>query len=267
MLVQRYIFLVVLLLVSSVSSAKQVTVPDFDRDQAYSISQAAIGRTVGFHQFQKPDGELISLDDLRGKPLVISLIYTSCYHICPTTTQHLRKVVNKARAALGTENFNVVTIGFDTFRDTPQMMQFFADRQQISEANWFFLSGDQETIDSLTKQLGFIYYPTANGFDHLIQATVLDAAGEVYLQVYGMKFDTPLLVEPLKRLALNDQGAGFFTALTNQVKLFCTIYDPAQDKYRIDYSIFIGTFIGLLCVGVLGFQLVKEWRFTLNQGE
>lgn len=238
----------------------------FDRDTALQFSRDAIGDIVNDFELINSDDTPVNLIDYRGKPLVISLIYTSCHHICPTTTQHLRKIVNKARATLGTNQFNVLTIGFDALRDTPQMMQFFADQQRIPEANWYFLSAPQETIDRLAAAVGFLYYPTPNGFDHLIQATILDADGRVYRQVYGINFDTPLLVEPLKELILGERSEdSFLTSLSNQIKLFCTVYDPTQDRYRFDYSIFIGTLIGFLCVGLLGFQLVKEWRLSMRR--
>ncbi len=237
---------------------------NFDRSEALTISQAALGRSIDLVELRSTDGSLLRLEELRGQPLVISMIYTSCYHICPTTTKHLRRVVRAARAALGTSSFNVITVGFDVQRDSPQMMQFFADKQQISEAGWYFLSGDQENIDRLTQLLGFIYFPSPNGFDHLIQATLLNEEGVVIRQIYGMDFDMPLLVEPLKTLVLNTKTDSLFDNVANKVKLFCTVYDPAQNKYKFDYSLFIGTFIGFLCVGVLGFQLIKEWRITLS---
>ncbi len=239
--------------------------PQFDRDSALAISQEVLGNKLSEYQLTKTNGSLVSLSEFGGKPLVISMIYTSCYHICPTTTKHLRRVVNKARAVLGTDSFNVLTIGFDTQKDTPDMMQFFADRQEISEANWYFLSADQQTIDELSSELGFIYFATANGFDHLIQATLIDGSGTIARQVYGIDFDTPLLVEPLKQMVFGEKPSmSFIESLTNQVKLFCTVYDPAQDKYKFDYSLFIGMFIGFLCVGLVGFHLVKEWQHTLS---
>jgi protein SCO1/2 len=236
----------------------------FDRATALSISQAVLGNDLPDLSFTKVSGESLALRELQGKPLVISLIYTSCYHICPTTTKHLHKVVRKARAALGTDSFNVLTIGFDVQKDSPQMMQFFADQQGVSDAGWYFLSADQATIDALADALGFIYYATAHGFDHLIQATVIKEDGEIFRQIYGINFETPLLVEPLKQLVFKTSpDDSLFSSLSNQVKLFCTVYDPAVDKYKFDYSLFIGMFIGFLCVGLLGFQLVREWRRTI----
>jgi protein SCO1/2 len=247
------------------SSAQAAEAPEFDHDMALATSQGAIGSTLSNVLLVNVDGNRIDLDSLLGKPLVISLIYTSCHHICPATTQHLKKVVANANDALGDGSFNVLTIGFDVFRDNPAMMRTFARAQGVDEDNWFFLSSDERTIKQLTGELGFLFYEAPHGFDHLIQATLLTKDREVYRQIYGINFEMPLLMEPLKELVLDQPTESVFMALANKVRLFCTVYDPSQDKYRYDYSLFIGMFIGFCCVGFLGLQLVKEWRRTLVQ--
>jgi len=218
----------------------------FDYDQALALSQAAIGNTVDDHEFVDADGNRLTLGQLRGKPLVLSLVYTSCYQICPMTTRHLSKVVQKARDALGDDSFQVVMIGFDTMVDNPAAMQYFANKQGISDKGWILLSGGQGAVDALAADLGFQFFPSSNGFDHLIQATVVDAGGKVYRQVYGQVFDTPLLVDPLIELVLgrSPPEQPLLANLVSKIKLFCTTYDPARDGYYFDYSLFIGMLIG-----------------------
>ncbi len=237
--------------------------PGFERKDALAISQAAIGRTLGSHVFQNTHGQRVDLRDYRGEPLVISLIFTSCYHICPTTTQHLAKVVRKARSALGEDSFSVVTLGFDAPNDTPDAMRVFAAQQSVNLPQWDFLSGEQAAIDALVEELGFQYFPTPSGFDHLIQSTIVDADGRIFRQVYGIEFDTPHLIEPLKVLVFGeDESASLLDQITARVKLFCTVYDPASDSYKFDYSIFVGLFIGLALGGVFIYLLLREWSLT-----
>lgn len=237
----------------------------FSNEEALVLSQSTLGQKIGEYQFQDSNGRPVSLQDLRGKPLLISLIYTSCYHICPTTSRHLHEVVARGREALGEDSFNVVTIGFDVIKDSPAMMKQFAVKQGIDAPDWWFLSADEETIKGITRDLGFIFYASPNGFDHLIQTSIIDSEGEIYRHVYGMNFDMPLMIEPLKELVLGRrQGKSFVTAVSDRIRLFCTVYDPANNRYRIDYSIFIGTFIAFACVGVFGLQLAREWRLHLR---
>jgi protein SCO1/2 len=233
----------------------------FDEKAALDYSQAAIGRTLEDVTLHDRTGKSVRLADYRGKPLVISVIYTSCYHICPTTTQHLAKVVKEARTALGADSFRVVTIGFDTAKDTPEAMRVFAVQQGADLDGWEFLSTDAASMERLAKNIGFLYFPSPKGFDHLMLATLVDADGKIVRQVYGMTFEMPLLIEPLKQLVLGEQpGQSLLDGLWNKVKLFCTTYDPASDRYRFDYSLFIGMFIGLVIIGSGVFFLVREMK-------
>ena len=234
----------------------------FDYDLALKTSQSAIGRQLSKHTFINADGNPRTLADFRGKPLVVSMVYTSCYQICPMTTRHLSKVVEKARDALGEDSFAVAVIGFDTRVDTPDAMQYFANKQGISNKNWSLLSIAEKDIDALSEELGFLYYSTPSGFDHLIQASVIDADGKVYRQVYGQVFNTPLLVDPLIELVLGrpkpDQS--FISGLSDKIKLFCTTYDPRSDGYYYDYTFFIEIFVGITVILSVIFIMRRELK-------
>jgi len=238
---------------------------EFDYDVALKTSQSAIGKQLANHVFINAEGKRVTLDDFRGKPLVLSMVYTSCYQICPMTTRHLSKVVEKARDALGDDSFCVLVIGFDTKVDTPDGMQYFANKQGISNKNWNLLSVSEEDLAALSEDLGFLYYPTSSGFDHLIQATVIDADGKVYRQVYGQVFDTPLLVDPLLELVLGrpQPAQSFISSLSNKIKLFCTTYDPRSDGYYFDYSFFVEIFVGITVI----FFIVTFMRRELKKGK
>lgn len=254
---------VVMLLGLLAGSAVAAETGEFERSEALAVSQAVIGSAIGNHQFTNTHGQTVALDQYAGKPLVISLIFTSCYHICPATTQHLAKVVRKARAVLGDDSFHVVTLGFDAPNDTPDAMRVFAAQQSVNLKDWDFLSGEQTAIDALASELGFQYYPTPSGFDHLIQSTIVDADGRIFRQVYGVQFDTPHLIEPLKVLVFGeDEDAGLLDQITAKVRLFCTVYDPASDSYRFDYSIFVGLVIGLVLGALFLYLLAREWSIT-----
>ncbi|MFQ5644959.1 MAG: SCO family protein [Thiogranum sp.] len=243
-------------------NAQLDAIKDFQYKEALQRSQDAIGNLLGDHALTDEKGHALSLSDLRGKPLVLSMIYTSCYQICPMTTRHLAKVVDKARAALGKDSFNVAVLGFDAYNDSPQAMVQFARKQGIDSRGWRLLSASPDTINTLSKELGFEFFASPNGFDHITQATVIDAEGRVYRQVYGEVFDTPLLVEPLKELVLGQPQPNqtLLSELISKVRFFCTTYDPARDAYHFDYSLFIGMAIGasIILIGIV--LLVREVR-------
>jgi protein SCO1/2 len=254
-----------------VSASYADTEPDFSsfsHDQALAYSQTVIGQLVEDVGLTNSDGSAVSLDQYRGKPLLISMIFSSCHHVCPTTTQYLGQVVAKARDALGEDSFNVVSVGFDTPTDSPERMAQFRRSTGVVDEDWDFLSGDAKAIATLTEQLGFIYFPSARGFDHLVQTSILDSEGKVYRQVYGMSFPTPVLIEPLKQLVFGEpKEQSTLEYLNNRIRLFCTVYDPASDNYYVDISVFIGTFVGIIVSLLFGTVLVREWRKSIRTGQ
>jgi protein SCO1 len=234
----------------------------YERQSALRISQSAIGTSLGDYAFTATDGRTIHLRDFSGKPLLISMIFTSCHHICPTTTKHIQQAAAEAQDALGSDSFQILTIGFDAANDTPDAMRSFAMQQNIHADNWQFLSATSETIEKLSQDLGFQFFVSPRGYDHLIQLSVIDRGGKVYSQVYGMEFELPALIEPLKQLVLNrPESAGHpISGLVDRVRLFCTVYNPATGRYEFDNSLFIQIAIGFLFIFSVAFYLVREAR-------
>ena len=234
---------------------------DYDRESALAISQGALGEAIGDYTFRDVAGQTFSLRALQGKPLVISLIYTSCHHVCPVITANIERNVDIAHEALGEDAFSVVSIGFDWQVDTPERMRMYASAKGIDTPGWYFLSGDAASVDAISNDVGFQFYPSAKGFDHLSQTTVVDADGKVYRQIYGQDFDAQAFVEPLKELVFNTpREAGFVDHWVDTFKLFCTVYDPNTGRYAFDYSIFMTIFVGVLSLGAILLFIVYEWR-------
>ena len=232
-----------------------------DETEAFRVGQAAIGRQLGDHAFRDSRGQRLELADLRGKPLLINFVYTSCSALCPTIVQALDAAVGAAQAALGADSFAVVTIGFDVRHDTPERMRAFARAQGIDRPNWRFLSGDVRTVAVLADQVGFAIYPAPQGFDHMALTTIVDQEGRIYRQVYGGVFEPPAVIEPLKELVFGRRSDwASLEGLINRVRLFCTLYDPRTGAYRFDYAPFIAIAIGLAALGGVGGFVFREWR-------
>ena len=141
------------------------------------------------------------------------------------------------------------------------MRQFAAELGLDDVPNWHFLATDADIVDDLSDNIGFLYYESAKGFDHLTQATVIDSDGKIYRQVFGVDIETTALVEPLKELVFDaPRSAGLIAHWMSNLKLFCTVYDPNNDRYRFDYSIFLGIIIGILCLGMIATFIAREWR-------
>ena len=233
----------------------------FDEKQALRASQAAIGREIGEHVFRDSGGREVRLSQLRGQPLVVNFVYTGCFQVCPAVTRFLAQSVAEAERVIGPGKFRVATIGFNLPFDSPQAMKQFARKQGISTSNWVFLTPDAGALPQLLADFGFTYEQTSAGFDHLLQASIVDADGRIYRQLYGDSFAATQFVGPLVELvARTPRPATDVSALVDQIKLLCTVYDPAAGRYRVNYAIVIELVIGasIFLVGIPA--LAIEWR-------
>lgn len=252
---------------STVSMAKSEVQPEegaaqiMDAKEALRISQAAVGNQVGDYSFVDRSGRTVRLADYRGKPLVISLIYTHCPFVCATTTRSLT-ALKLSQDALGVDSFGVLTVGFDTENDTPEAMDDFAKRMGVDLPNWEFVSADAETIKGLSKDLGFVFTPTdEGGFNHITQTTFVDGEGKVYRQIYGDEFENKTLLVPLKDMIYNIQTAEpGLAGFSNELRLYCTIYDAKTGKYVVNYGYVYATILGVLISLLITWWIVHEYR-------
>ena len=234
---------------------------EYDREDALKLSQAVLGQPVANPIMRDTEGQPFDLADMRGKPLVISMIFTSCHHVCPMITKNLGGAIDIAHEALGEDSFSVITVGFDWAVDTPDRMRLYASERNIDVPGWHFVAGDSISIGELSRSLGFQFFPSAKGFDHLTQTTVIDADGIVYRQIYGVDIEPTSFVEPLKELVFDTpRDASLVDHWVDTFKLFCTVYDPNSGRYKFDYSIAMTIFVGVICLGAILSFIIREWR-------
>lgn len=243
-------------------TALGATMPDpADRAAVIAYSQSALGRTLDNFVLTGESGVTRRLSDYRGKPLVLSMVFTGCTQSCPITTDSLANAVDQATSVFGPSRFNVITVGFDSLNDTPARMRAYASSHGIRADNWEFLSADPGTAYVLAEQVGFVFAPDASGFEHLAQTTIIRGDGVVYQHVYGAEFEPPALVEPLKALLIDgDSSFSPIGALIERIRLFCTNYNAATGHYGLNFGILFGLVIGAISLGVLFFILVRAAR-------
>ena len=235
---------------------------NLDPAAALRASQAVIGNGIGEFTLLDREGRPVRLAQYRGKPLLVSFIYTGCFQVCPLTTRSLQSAVEAGRGVFGTSQFNVVSIGFNQPADSPQAMKAFARQHRIDAPNWEFLSPPAAVVAALTRDFGFSYLATPAGFDHVLQATLLDAEGRIYRQLYGDQLNAASIGEPLAQLLRNAPAPQQFRLdeLIDRVRVLCTEFDPATGKVRYKYGLLLEIAGGLTFALTMGWFFFAEWR-------
>lgn len=228
-------------------------------DAAIEAAASALGHEMPALSFTTSDGRRIELADLRGRPLLMSFVYTGCIDVCPALIENLGPAIEVAQDALGADSFTTVTIGFDTRNDTPARLASYARQHGATLPNWLFLSAEQLTLDRLAEAVGFSFFPSAGGFEHMAMISVIDSDGRLYQQVYGGVFEPPAIVEPLKDLVFGRQRPlASVEGLIDRIRAFCTVYSPNARRYYFSYSLFVGMAIGMASLLLIFTWLVRE---------
>lgn len=129
--------------------------------------------------FTDPGGHAIAWRDLRGKPRVATMFYTSCRYVCPLIVDGLREVerslTEKQRARIG-----FVLISMDPARDTPEALANVMQERHLDPAGWLLLQPRSEDLRGIAGVLGIRYRALSDGeFNHTTSLVLLDASGRV----------------------------------------------------------------------------------------
>ena len=95
----------------------------------------------------------ILISSFLGKPLILTLSYTSCKVTCPTTLRILKGVSRDLEKKDIQAQF--VIISFDPKVDTPKKLAKFKIQWKLSEDQWHLLTGETENLEHLEEFLDF----------------------------------------------------------------------------------------------------------------
>lgn len=89
-------------------------------------------------------GKQVSLDDLKGKILVIDYFFTTCPTICPGLAKNMKRLQDSF--AQNDTIVQFLSISIDPERDSVPRLRAFADRYHANHDTWWFLTGNKKEI-------------------------------------------------------------------------------------------------------------------------
>jgi protein SCO1/2 len=215
--------------------------------------------------FRDDTGATVKLGDYFGhKPLILNLVYYNCTMLCGEALAGLASAMRLVKFDVGNE-FDVVTVSFDP-RETTEMAaakkKDYVGRygRANAAAGWHFLTGEPDSINALTKAVGFQYQYDAktNQYAHATAIMVLTPQGHISRYFYGVDFPPKDL-----RMGLVEASRGKIGNAVDAVLLFCYHYDPETGKYgaMVANILRLAAAATILILGTLFFIL---WRLDLS---
>ena len=89
-------------------------------------------------------GKKVSLDDARGKILVINFFFTRCPVVCPTLTKAMKKL--QSTFIKNPDIVQFISISVDPVYDSVPNLRKYADRFDINHDSWWMVTGDKTEI-------------------------------------------------------------------------------------------------------------------------
>ena len=89
-------------------------------------------------------GKLVSLDDLKGKIIVLDFFFTRCPTICPQLAKSMRKLQRSF-----TNNDSIVqfiSISVDPLNDSVTQLRKWAEKYNVNPDSWWLLTGNRDSI-------------------------------------------------------------------------------------------------------------------------
>lgn len=146
------------------------------------------------------DNTEIQLEEMRGKVLVMVMIYTSCKTACPRLIADMRHIESKIDKK-NMNNMQFVIVSIDPKTDTPERLKEFSKLYGMEGRQWTFLRGSEEDTREFAAVLSMSYKRVSPmDFAHSNIISVFDEQGVLVHQKKGLGMDYGQLVD-----AINDE--------------------------------------------------------------
>jgi protein SCO1 len=147
------------------------------------------------------EGRSFRLEERRGRPLLVSMFYTSCQFVCPMLIDSIRDA-EKQLAPAERERLCVLLVTFDPDHDTVAVLKRTADERGLDPGHWSLARTDPATVRKLASVLGIQYRALANGdFNHTTAILLLDAQGRVVARSSQLGHAQPGFVNQIRAVA------------------------------------------------------------------
>ena len=247
----------------------------YDPSQGTSNGMPDALKTVGIEQrlgeslpldaeFKNEDGRVVKLGDYfgKGRPVVLALVYYECPMLCNQVLNGLTGSLKGVSFNAGKE-FDVVAVSFDAKEfDKPDLARnkkaSYMERYNRpgTEKGWHFLTGQQASIDAITKAAGFKYEwdEKSKQFAHASGIMIVTPDGKLSRYFYGIDYSPKDVKFGIIESAENKVGS-----VTDELLLYCYHYDPSTGKYgfQILSALRLAGVATLLGMGLMGFIF---WR-------
>lgn len=150
------------------------------------------------------DGKNIEMKDLKGKVLVMVMIYTSCKSACPRLVADMRNIESRLPQDIK-EKVQLVLVSIDPEVDTPNRLKSFSIENKMEGNQWVFLRSTEENTREFAAVLAVNYKKVSPiDFSHSNIISVFNNEGELVFQQEGLGVNSDATINKITEEAQKD---------------------------------------------------------------
>jgi protein SCO1/2 len=143
------------------------------------------------------NGQNLEMKDLKGKVLVMVMIYTSCKAACPRLVADMRNMESRLPDNIK-PNVKFVLVSIDPEVDTPKRLKEFAIANKMDGGQWEFLRSTEENTREFAAVLAVNYKKiTPLDFSHSNIISVFNTEGELTFQQEGLGVNSDATIQKI----------------------------------------------------------------------
>lgn len=116
------------------------------------------------------DGRRVSMADFRGRPVIVTFLYSHCKDTCPVEA----RLLDQAMQELGRPGATVLAFTVDPAHDTPASVNAFLRKQKIT-VPFRWVLGSRSQLEPIWK--GYAITPQTAEAEHMARIVLIDKRG------------------------------------------------------------------------------------------
>lgn len=150
-------------------------------------------------KWEDQTGKEIQLEELKGKTLVMVMIYTTCKTACPRLTIEMREI-ERSVGDYDPKKIRFVLVSIDPEHDTPERMKTYLENNKFLGEQWLFLRSDEASTREFANVLSVKYDQISPvDFSHSNIISIFSENGVLAYQKEGLNTDIENTTKEIKK--------------------------------------------------------------------
>ena len=167
------------------------------------------GATVPTHIDYLPATDLVdqagknfSLATIKGKPVLVGFIHTSCGGVCQMMTAKMKSVAQDLEPSFASK-LTLVSLTTDPHEDGPTQLASYAKAQDAQGRGWVFLTGKPGDVQRVLKLYGVAADTSEDSMTHVFELRLIGADGHELHRYTGSDIKAATIATDVKSALAN----------------------------------------------------------------